>query len=74
MPPSRDPAMREAKLCFAIKSHNFPFHREQEPAANTDNGMLCYLSGPPNERLSIRGVEEGRIGHFEGSSPIYGNL
>ena len=27
-------------------------------AANTDNGMLSYLSGPPAERVAIRGVEE----------------
>ena len=27
-------------------------------AANTDNGMLSYLSGPPAERVAIRGVED----------------
>ena len=27
-------------------------------AANMDNGMLSYLSGPPAERVAIRGVED----------------
>ena len=48
---------REAKLRFVIKSHNSLFYQEGE-AANTDNGMLSYLSGPPAERVAIRGVED----------------
>ena len=46
MLPSSNPVRREAKLRFVIKSRNSLFYQEGE-AANTDNGMLCYLSGPP---------------------------